>query len=767
MVTIRLGSGAAVEIAKVLYEFVRDEAVAGTRWTADQVFSMLGELVREFEPRNRELLAKRASRQRDIDQYYISKRSAGWAPTPESAGEDAAEFERFLVDIGYLEPERSPVSALGFSMTTPQLDQEMDQNGPELVTPVTNASMAVGGANARWCSLYDAYFLSDIHPEIDGAANRPARLKMVVETVNGFLDAHVAQWENGVGFNDITYYSLRLSPQGVHQLAGHTSNGEVAGLTDPSKFVGFNNSGEYLSDFILKDNGLGFHFRLYDGGRVNELNGQFKDIIVESAVTNIVDFEDAVSIVDAQDMVVALRNYLGLITGGLQARGSLGNLKTMNSDTAYLDVNGAARTLKGTSLMSVRNVSLHMYTGMVKVDGQEIPERILGVFLTTLIAAFHDKGSDGSSSGGSSRGAGEDGDGQMPSRGPNSEKGYVYQVTPKLQTSEEVAEQVKFFKAVEDKLGLAEGAILIGIMNEELGMTLQLAESLRAAQDRVFFTNTGFLDRTGSQIRVQMHAGPVDLRDDLTRGMFNTSYEVHNVDVSLRAGVHKRGKIGKGMQVRNRAMAEMMERKIDHPRTGGNTAWVPAPNPSALHSMHYHMIDVDEVQRAMEDSSPPNIARKDLLSFPVLNGEKLAEPEAKQRLLLSYAHSMVAYVAPWVHQGIGCSGVANFDQIEEMKDRATERIDGAIIANWRLHGVIDQREIEEAVKKAAEVVDQQNSRQPGFVAMADTTKKRDALLNDPAIAAVLQIIDEALSSPSAYVEPAIFRNRKAIKAGTG
>ena len=756
MATITLASGAPVEIAAVLDEFVRDEAVTGTGWTVGQVFSMLGELVQDFDPRNRELLAKRAGRQRQIDQYYISKRKAGWVPTSESASQDAAEFERFLLDIGYLEPE-SPIE---FSMTTPQLDAEMDQNGPELVTPVTNASMAVGGANARWGSLYNAYFLSDIHPEIDREASRTARLRMVVERTNEFLDAHVAQWENGVGFDDIVSYSVRPNPQGTYELVGHTGEGGEVGLVNPGKFVGFNREGEHLSDFFLEDNGLKLQFQLYDGGRVNEENGQFRDLVVESAITNIVDFEDAVAIVDAEDMVLALRNYLGLIKGNLRAYGSRGNLKTMNSDKTYVDVNGATQTLKGTSLMSVRNVSLHVYTDMVKVDGKEMPERILGGFLTTFIACSHDKGSGGVPR---EEGTGQ-GVGPMLTRGPNSKKGYVYQVTPKLQTSEEVAEQVRFFEAVESKLGLAEGTILIGIMNEELGMTLQLAESLRAAQSRTFFTNTGFLDRTGSQIRVQMHAGPVDLRDDLIQMMFNTSYELHNVDVSIRAGVHKHGKIGKGMQVRNRAMAEMLERKIDHPRTGGNTAWVPAPYPSDLHSMHYHMIDVDQVQKVMEDFPPPDITRRDLFTFPLLNGEKVAEPGARQTLLLKYAHSMVAYVEPWVHRGIGCSGVPNFDRIEEMKDRATERIDGAIIANWKLHGVVNQQEIEEAVKRVAEVVDQQNSGQPGYVAMADTQEKRDGLLEEPAIVAVLQIIDEALSSPSAYVEPALFRNRKAVKA---
>ena len=755
MATITLAYGARLEIADVLYEFVRDEAVNGTAWTADQLFEVLGELVQEFGPRNQELLAKRISRQEQIDHYYISKRNGGWEPTQASAGQDAADFEQFLVDIGYLEPE----SSTEFSMTTPQLDADMDQNGPELVTPVNNASMAVGGANARWGSLYDAYFLSDIHPEVGREESRTARLRMVVEETTEFLDAHVAQWTNGVGFKDIVSYSVHLNPQGTYEVIGHTGEGAEVGLDNTAVFVGFNKDGENLTDFFLEDNGLKLQFQLYGGGRVNEENGQFRDLFVESAITNIVDFEDAVAIVDAGDTVSALRNYLGLIKGDLRAYGSRGNLKTMNSDITSLDVNGSSQAFKGTSLMSVRNVSLHMYTPMVTVDGQQIPERILGVLLTTFIAASHDKGSSGE--------VAEADGGPIPIRGPNSKKGYIYQVTPKLQSSEEVAEQVRFFEAIENKLGLANNSILIGIMNEELGMTLQLAQALRAAQSRTFFTNTGFLDRTGSQIRTQTQAGPVDLRDDLTQELFNTSYELHNVDVSIHAGVHRHGKIGKGMQVRNRAMAEMMERKIAHPRTGGNTAWVPAPYPSDLHSMHYHMVDVDQVQRVMEDSPSSGIMRRELLTFPVLDSGKLAEPGVKQSLLLGYTHSMVAYVEPWVHRGIGCSGVPNFDQIEEMKDRATERIDGAIIANWKLHGVVDQQEIEDAVRKAAEVVDQQNAKQPGYVPMTDTQEKRDALLEEPAIAAVLQIIDDALSSPSAYVEPALFRNRMAVKGGGG
>ena len=742
MTTLTLPSGTSVEIDDELYEFVRDEVVPDTGKTVDEVFSILGDLVEQFGPENQELLDKRTSRQAKIDGYYQAKRKSGWEPTADSAAADAVALGQFLVDEGHLEPE----STVHVGMTTPELDFEMSQNGPELVTPVNIASMAVGGANARWGSLYDAYFLSDINSEIDRDSSRAERLQMVVDRTNEYLDSHVAQWENGVGFNDLVAYSVSKDSDGKYSLRGQTKDGAEAGLQDSAKFVGFNLEGNQLSEFFLEDNGMKLQFQLYEGGKVDAENGQFKDLIVESAVTNIVDFEDAVAIVDAEDMVLALRNYLGLIRGDLQAHSSRGALKAINPDLSYIGVDGSSQTAKGTSLMSVRNVSLHMYTDMVKVGGEEISERMLGVLLTTLIATSHDKGSDG--------------------RGPNSRKGYVYQVTPKLQTAEEVGEQVRLFEAVEDRLGLAKNTMLIGIMNEELGMTLQLAEALRMAQSRIFFTNTGFLDRTGSQIRVQTQAGPVDLRDDLTGSVFNTSYELHNVDVSLRAGVHRQGKIGKGMQVRNRAMVDMMENKINHPKSGGNTAWVPAPNPSHLHSMHYHMIDVDQVQRIMEDSPSPNISRRDLLTFPVLESGKVADQQTKETLLLSYAHSMVAYVEPWVHRGIGCSGVPNFSQIEEMKDRATERIDGAIIANWRLHGVVSQTEIEDAIKKATEILDQQNLGQPGYEPMTDTPEKVAGLLQEPAISAVLQIIDDALSSPSAYVESALFRYRKAVKAAS-
>ena len=752
MAQLELPSGNQVEVDDLLFDFVRDEVVPGTPWSVEDVFRHLGELVEEFDPPNRALLERRETVQRQIDEYYRGKRAGGWRPSQESRDQDAAELEQFLIGIGYLQPDR-PVD---FEMTTPELDPEMDQNGPELVTPVSNASMAVGGANARWGSLYDAYFLSDVHREIDRQEQRPARLRMVVEETNAFFDQHVVQWDNADGIGGIKSFSVRETGGGRYELVGHTDNGE-ARLSDPAKFYGFNLAGNGdLDEFYLEDNGLRILFQLYEGGRVDEGNGQFRDIFVESAVTNIVDFEDAVAVVDAEDLVVSLRNYLGLIRGDLAGYGSRGNRKTLNSDRTCTGADGQPRTLKSTSLMSVRNVSLHMYTGIVKVGGQEISERMLGLLLTTLIATSHDKGS-----GGESR---ADGSGEMPSRGPNSGRGLVYQVTPKLQTSDEVVEQVRLFEAIESRLALTPGCILIGIMNEELGMTLQLADALRAAQSRVFFTNTGFLDRTGSQIRAQMHAGPVDLRDDLTQETFNISYERHNVDVSLHAGVNRHGKIGKGMQVRNRAMAEMLERKIDHPRTGGNTAWVPAPYPSDLHSMHYHMIDVDEVQRVMLDSPALNIDRVSLLSFPLLKEEKVADPDVKANLTLRYAHSMVAYVEPWVRRGIGCSGVPNFDQIEEMKDRATERIDGAILANWRLHGVIDQADVERAILSAAEVVDTQSANTAGYEPLADTPEKRDALLNNPAIVAVLEIINDALSSPSAYVEPALFRNRQAVKA---
>ena len=753
MAHLTLQSGSQLQIHDHLYNFIKELALKNTDWSADEVFITLGKLVEEFGPVNQQLLDKRSTLQNQIDKYYTDKRAAGWLPSVESSTTDASEFEDFLIGIGYIQPD----IPINFQMNTPQLDSEMDQNGPELVTPVSNASMAVGGANARWGSLYDAYFLSDVRPDIDKNANRPERLQMVVEDTNAFLDKHVASWDHEASFNDISRYEVNKNNTGAYELSGTTKLGTQVNLTDTEKFIGFNRyEDSSLSSFFLKDNGLIIECQLYQGGYVNSENGQFKDLIVESAVTNIIDFEDSVSITNAEELVGSLENYLGLISGHLQAYGSRGNLKTMSDDKVMFDNYGNKLTLKGTSLMSVRNVSIHMYTDIVTLNNQPIPERMLGVLLTSLIATNHDNGSQGEEIDPAF------GTGSMPHRQPNSSLGYVYQVTPKLHSPQEVTEQVRFFERIEEYLNLKTGTILIGIMNEELGMTLQLSEALRAAQNRAFFINTGFLDRTGSQIRVQMHAGPVNMRDDLTQEKYNSSYEAHNVDVGIQTGIHKHGKIGKGMQVRNRAMAEMLTRKIDHPRTGGNTAWVPAPYPSDLHSMHYHMIDVDNVQSIMEDSPALNISRQDLLTFPLYKDAQSMESSTRQTLVSRYIHSMIAYAEPWVNRGIGCSGVLNFEQVEEMKDRATERIDGAILANWKLHGLISNSDIERAIREVCLEMDQTNSQLEGYLPMADTSQKLASLLSNPTISSVLGVIDDALSSPSAYVESALFKNRLAI-----
>jgi malate synthase len=742
VVELKSKSGTAITVQDLLYQFVKDEVVPGSKWSADDIFTLLADLTEGFGPQNQKLLGKRLDFQTKIDTYYQRKRESGWVPTTHTLEADAQDLEGFLLDIDYLKPE----TAINFQVDTPELDTEMEQNGPELVTPVTNASMAIGGANARWVSLYDAYFLSDIHPEIDQETQRSDRLKMVVNETNSFLDEHVASWTDGLTFSDIQSYSVSKDTRGIYQLQGYTLEGKLTFLQESSKFVAFNlDSQDALSEFFLVNNGLHLQFQLYPEGAVDPTNGQFKDLITESAITNIIDFEDSVSVIDVEDYIIGIRNFLGLIKGDLTGYGSRGNLKTISSDKTALDPQGITKSFKGTSLMSVRNVSLHMYTDMVKVNNREIPERLLGVLLTTLITSLHDKGST--------------------ERGPNSKKGYVYQVTPKLQSSEEVAEQMRFFKELEKGLGISTGSILIGIMNEEFGMTLQLGEALKAAQGRAFFINTGFLDRTGSQIRAQMHAGPVNLRDDLTRETYNTSYELHNVDIGIQTGIHKHGKIGKGMQVRNRAMAEMMQTKINHPRTGGNTAWVPAPNPSALHSMHYHMIDVGLVQRIMEDSPASNIPRKSLLTFPLLNKETIGDKAFRDNLILRYVHSMFAYAEPWVNRGIGCSGVNNFDGIEEMKDRATERIDGAILANWKLHGVISQSDIEAAVQRAVVLLDQQNANVEGIEPIGGENVRPEEILKHPTVASVLEVIEDSSSSPSGYVEPALFTNRRLIKSG--
>ena len=752
MANLTTKSGLTIEIQDALYNFVKYELVQNTDWDSDSLFNVLGDLVEKFGDSNQELLNRRKDVQDKIDDYYIQKRESAWEATIENAEQDAADLEEFLIGIGYIPSVSNP----NFRMTTPSLDAEMDQNGPELVTPVSNASMAVGGANARWGSLYDAYFLSDIESEIDKDSQRSERLQMVVDSTNSFLDKWIVKWDGNLKFGDMCCYSITTNSSGVSKLLGHPKNGEPVSLLDETKFKGYNlDDNGNLSNFLLTDNGLCIQCFLHEDGKVDPNNGQFKDLIVESAVTNIIDFEDAVSIVDVDDMVDAFRNYMQLIRGDLRAYGSKGNAKSINSDKTYIDVYGNEQKLKGTCLLSVRNVSLHMYTDVVRVNGKDIPERMLGLLITSFIASKHDQGSNGEEINGS--------DITMPVRGPNSAKSFIYQVTPKLNTSQEVAEQMNIFAFLEDNLGIRSGSILIGIMNEELGMTLQLPEALNASKDRTFFINTGFLDRTGSQIRAQMYAGPVDLRDDLTQARYNTSYELHNVQIGIQKGVHLNGKIGKGMQVKNRSMAEMMETKINHPRTGGNTAWVPAPYPSHLHSMHYHMIDVNEIQRGMEDSISETVDRQAILNFPVLDSSKLSDNDKKQNLVQRYIHSMLAYSEPWVNRGIGCSGVANFDAVEEMKDRATERIDGAILANWKLHKVITGIDIEEAMFIVAQLIDKQNVGVEGYTVLAPESLSREQFLSNPAIASVLSVIDDSLTSASGYVEPALFQNRKIIK----
>ena len=343
MAQLELPSGNQIEIDDRLFEFVRDEVVPGTAWTAEAVFRNLGEIVEEFDPPNRALLERRVQVQQQIDDYYLDKRQGGWSPFQETREQDAAELEQFLIGLGYLKQD-APVD---FNMTTPRLDSEMDQNGPELVTPVSNASMAVGGANARWGSLYDAYFLSDVRPELDRQEQRPARLRMVVEETNAFLDEHVAEWNGDSGIGEIERFSVREVGDGRSELVGHTASGE-ARLRDPSKFFGFNqNEQGDLEDFYLQDHGLRIMVQLYEGGRVNEENGQFRDLFVESAITNIVDFEDAVAVVDAEDLVASLRNYLGLLRGDLVGFSSRGNRKELSSDRTCTGADGQGKDPQG------------------------------------------------------------------------------------------------------------------------------------------------------------------------------------------------------------------------------------------------------------------------------------------------------------------------------------------------------------------------------------------------------------------------------------